>query len=128
MDIEDSMLLVTIFKKVFISLIVFSLIFPQKVYTFTEEEVKSLFSSIKEFERQDSLSNELIVNLENQLNNSEMINNNDSLIIVELENQLELKDNLIKEVTPKWYENKYLWFGYGVSAILVPIWAIGQIK
>ena len=123
MDIEDSMLLVTIFKKVFISLIVFSLIFPQKVYTFTEEEVKSLFSSIKEFERQDSLSNELIVNLENQLNNSEMINNNDSLIIVELENQLEFK-----EVTPKWYENKYLWFGYGVSAILVPIWAIGQIK
>ena len=117
MGTEESILLVTIFKKVFISLIVFSLIFPQKVYTFTEEEVKSLFSSIKEFERQDSLNNELIVNLENQLNNCGMINNNDSIIIVELDKQLELKDDLIKEIIPKWYENKYLWFGYGASII-----------
>ena len=118
----------TIFKKLFILSIVFSLIFPQKVYNFTEEEVKSLFSSIKELERQDSLNNELIINLENQLKNGEMITKNDSLIIIELETQLKLKDDLIKEVTPKWYENKYLWFGYGVSAILIPIWAIGQIK
>ena len=56
----------TILKKLFISLLVFSLIFPQKVYTFTEEEVKSLFSSIKELERQDSLNNEFIINLENK--------------------------------------------------------------
>ena len=66
--------------------------------------------------------------IENQLKNSEVITKNDSLIIIELETQLKLKDDLIKEVTPKWYENKYLWFGYGVSAILIPIWAIGQIK
>jgi hypothetical protein len=31
---------------------------------------------------------------------------------------------LIKEVTPKWYENKYLWFGYGASII----WLIKWIK
>ena len=104
-----------IFKKLFILSIVFSLIFPQKVYEFTEEEVKSLFSSIKELERQDSLNNDLIINLENQLKNSEMISKNDSLIIIELETQLKLKDDLIKEVTPKWYENKYLWFGFGAS-------------
>ena len=57
-----------------------------------------------------------------------MINNNDSLIIVELENQLELKDNLIKEVTPKWYENKYLWFGYGISLTAGAVILAGQIK
>jgi hypothetical protein len=128
MDSEELIHLVAIFKKLFILSIVFSLIIPQKVYNFTEEEVKSLFSSIKELERQDSLNNELIVNLENQLKNSEVITKNDSLIIIELETQLKLKDDLIKEVTPKWYENKYLWFGYGVSAILIPIWVIGQIK
>ena len=81
-----------------ILLLVFSLIFPQKVYTFTEEEVKSLFSSIKELERQDSLNNELIINLENQLKNSEVITKNDSLIIIELETQLKLKDDLIKDM------------------------------
>ena len=37
--------------------------------------------------------------------------------IFQLENQLKLKNDLIKEVTPKWYENKYLWFGYGASII-----------
>ena len=94
-----------ILKKLFILLLVFSLIFPQKVYTFTEEEVKSLFSSIKELERQDSLNNELIINLENQL---------------------ELKDDLIKVIKPKWYENKYLWFGYGVCTILIPTFVFGR--
>jgi len=117
-----------IFKKLFILSIVFSLIFPQKVYEFTEEEVKSLFSSIKELERRDSLNNDLIINLENQLKSSEMISKNDSLIIIELETQLKLKDDLIKQITPKWYENKYLWFGYGVSAILIPVWVLGKIK
>ena len=105
----------TIFKKIFIISIIFSLIFSQKVYTFTEEEVKSLFSSIKELERKDSLNNELIINLENQLKDSELIIKNDSLIVIKLETQLKLKDDLIKLVKPKWYENKYLWFGYGAS-------------
>ena len=120
--------LVIIIKKIFIYSIIFSLIFPQKVYTFTEDEVKSLFSSIKELERQDSLNNDLIINLEKQLKNSEVITKNDSLTILELKTQLKLKDDLIKQITPKWYENKYLWFGYGVSVILIPIWALGKIK
>ena len=128
MGLEGLMVVVIIFKKIIIFCIIFSLIFPQKVYTFTEEEVKSLFSSIKELERQDSLNNELIVNLENQLKNNEVIIKNDSLIIIELKTQLKLKDDLIKQITPKWYENKYLWFGYGVSVILIPIWALGKIK
>ena len=117
-----------IIKKLFILSIVFSLIFPQKVYNFTEEEVKSLFSSIKELERQDSLNIEIQSKLESQIKNYKLITFNDSLMIFQLENQLKLKNDLIKEVTPKWYENKYLWFGYGLSAILIPIWAIGQIK
>ncbi len=128
MVLEGWISLVKIFKKYLILSIIFSLIYPQKVYTFTEEEVKSLFSSIKELERQDSINNIIINNLESQLKNTEVITKNDSLIIIELETQLKLKDDLIKEVTPKWYENKYLWFGYGLSTILIPIWAIGQIK
>ena len=118
--------MVTIFKKFFILLFLFSFIFPQKVYTFTEEEVKSLFSSIKELERQDSLNNLLIINLEHQLEDTEQINKNNKLIITQLENQLELKDDLIKVIKPKWYENKYLWFGYGVCTILIPTFVFGR--
>ena len=32
-------------------------------------------------------------------------------LIVQL---LKLYDDLVKEVKPKWYENKWLWFGLGV--------------
>ena len=117
LNLVELMALETIFKKLFILSIVFSLIFPQKVYNFTEEEVKSLFSSIKELERQDSLNIEIQSKLESQIKNYKLITFNDSLMIFQLENQLKLKNDLIKEVTPKWYENKYLWFGYGASII-----------
>lgn len=106
-----------IFKKLFILLLIFSFVFSQKVYTFTEDEVKSLFSSIKELERQDSLNNLLIINYKQQLDDTEKLNTNNELIIQQLENQLQLKDDLIKVIKPKWYENKYLWFGCGASII-----------
>ena len=35
------------------------------------------------------------------------------LMIFQLENQIKLKNDLIEEIEPKWYENKYLWFWYG---------------
>ncbi len=113
MDLEGLMHMVEIFKKLFILSIIFSLIFPQKVYNFTEEEVKSLFSSIKDLERRDSLNIEIQSNLESQIKDYKLIVFNDSLMIFQLENQIKLKNDLIEEIEPKWYENKYLWFWYG---------------
>jgi hypothetical protein len=114
-------------KNLLIIILIINFVFGQQ-NCFSDEEVKGIFSGIKELQYKDSLNLKIQENLKIQLKNSEVINKNDSLIIIELETQLKLKDDLIKEVTPKWYENKYLWFGYGVSAILIPIWAIGQIK
>ena len=126
MGLEGLMDLVTIFKKFLIIPILFSLLYSEKVYTFTEGEVKSLFSSIKEFERKDSLNNIIVANLESQINDYEIIVKNDSLIKIELEKQINLKDDLIKVIEPKWYENKYLWFGYGVCTILIPTFVFGR--
>ena len=119
MGLEGLMDLVTIFKKFLIIPILFSLLYSEKVYTFTEDEVKSLFSSIKEFERKDSLNNIIVANLESQINDYEIIVKNDSLIKIELEKQINLKDDLIKVIEPKWYENKYLWFSYGAFIIWI---------
>ena len=113
LNLVELMALETIFKKLFILSIIFSLIFPQKVYNFTEEEVKSLFSSIKDLERRDSLNIEIQSNLESQIKDYKLMVFNDSLMIFQLENQIRLKNDLIKEIEPKWYENKYLWFWYG---------------
>ena len=109
-------------------LIIISLLFPQKTYEFTEEEVKSLYASIQELEYKDSLNTEIIEKLESQIDLYTMYILNDSTIIAEQQIQLTLKDMLIEEIRPRWWENKYLWFGYGAASVIIPIWAIGQLK
>ena len=34
---------------------------------------------------------------------------------------------MIDLVKPKWYDNKYLWYGYGIFSIVVPVWITSQI-
>ena len=48
--------------------------------------------------------------------------------IEQYEKQIELQKMMIKEVKPKWYDNKYLWYSYGVLTMVLPIWAVGQVK
>ncbi len=112
-------------KNLLVVLLIINFIFSQQ-NCFSDEEVKNIFSGIKELEYKDSLNVEMQINLERQVKNCEQLIKNNTLIISELEKQLDLKDDLIKELKPKWHENKYLWFGYGVVVILVPIWGIGK--
>ena len=116
------------FKSFFVFLIIFSILFPQKTYEFTEEEVKSLYSSIQELENTDSTNQKIIKNLNEQIYMYIHQTEIDSQIIANYIEQLKLKDDLIKEIKPKWHENKYLWFGMGILSTLIPIWAVGQLK
>jgi len=115
-------------KIVLIFLITLSLLFPQKTYTFTEEEVKSLYASIQQLENTDSLNQKIIENLNEQIYMYIQQTEIDSTIIENYKEQLALKDDLIKEIKPKWYDNKYLWYSMGIASMIVPIWAAGQIK
>ena len=114
-------------KSVLVILLVFSFLFS-KEYCYSEEEVKEIYKIINECDYKDSLSTEIQINLEGQVKNCEIINDKHKLLIIELEKQLDLKDDLIKEVKPKWHENKYLWFGYGIVAIILPTWVLGNVK
>ena len=116
-----------IFKIISILLIV-SMLIPQQTYTFTEEEVKSLYNSIQQLEQSDSLNQKIIENLNEQIYIYIQQTEIDSTIIENYKEQLELKDEMIKNIEPKWYDNKYIWYSYGILSMLVPIWAIGQIK
>jgi hypothetical protein len=42
--------------------------------------------------------------------------------------QLRIKDEMIKTIKPKWYDNKYLWYAGGVLSMILPIWGVGQLK
>ena len=117
-----------IIKPFLVLLLTFSFLFPQKTYTFTEEEVKSLYTSIQELENADSLNQKIIENLNEQIYMYIQQTDIDSTIIENYKEQLKLKEDLIKELKPKWHENKYLWFSMGIASMIVPIWAVGQIK
>ena len=115
-------------KKLVLILLIVSILLPQQVYEFTEEEVKSLYSSIQELEYADSTNQKIIENLNEQIYIYIQQTEIDSTIIENYKEQLQIKDEMIKTIKPKWYDNKYLWYSMGIASMIVPIWAIGQIK
>ena len=116
------------FKQILSILLIISILLPQKTYEFTEEEVQSLYTSIQELENSDSSNQKIIENLNSQIY---MYIQSDSLCqsqIEQYEKQIELQKMMIKEVKPKWYDNKYIWYAYGMLSMILPVWAVGQVK
>ena len=109
-------------------LLIIGILLPQKTYEFTEEEVSALYKSIQELELSDSTNQKIIENLNEQIYMYIQQTEIDSQIINNYIEQLKLKDDLIKEIKPKWHENKYLWYSMGILSTLIPIWAVGQLK
>ena len=74
--------------------------------TLTEEEAKNITNNIKELQIQvDSLSTQdSLKTLEIELLNDKIAMRNELL---------ELTETKVKLVKPSWYENKWLYFGYG---------------
>ena len=115
-------------KNILSILLVIGLLFPQKTYEFTEEEVQSLYSSIQELEFADSTNQKIIENLNEQIYMYIQQTEIDSTIIENYKEQLQIKDEMIKTIKTAWHENKYLWYSMGIASMIVPIWAVGQIK
>ena len=95
---------------------------------FSDEEVQNIELHITELENNDSLNIKIIGNLESQILDYKQLGINDSTVIANYKKQIELKDLMISEIKPKWYDNKYLWYTLGVASMVIPIWAVGQIK
>ena len=118
------------YKRFFIFLVC-SLLFPQEPCEGTclsEEETNNIFNNIQECE----------FNLDKCLKTSENLNEqiymyiqSDSLYQSQIEDykkQLELKEEMIDLVKPKWYENKWIWFGLGVAFTSGSVHLAGQIN
>ena len=105
-----------------------------KTYTFTEEEVLGFTNTIKELELKDSLNVSLVDDLESQLKLFEENSAIDSMLIANktlqinlLKDTNELLEHKVKLVRPKWYENKWLYFTYGVVLTATSVKLAGQI-
>ena len=112
---------------VVILFLIFSIIFPQKTFEFSEDEITELYTSIQELEYADSTNKKIIENLNSQIY---MYIQSDSLYQSQIEDyktKLQYKDEMIDLVKPQWYENKYLWFGFGVIFTAGSVHLAGQI-
>ena len=86
----------------------------------SEEQTINITNSLKELEFKDSTNTEIISNLKGQIKLYIEQHANDSFLIslnkhksVLLNDKIKLYDELVKQVKPKWYENKWLWFTLG---------------
>ena len=112
-------------------LLIFSLLFPQEVCEgecYTDEEAQNIELYITELEQKDGNNSKIINNLNEQIQLYIQQTEIDSGIIENYKEQLALQEEMIKTIKPAWYENKYLWYSMGVLSMIVPIWAVGQIK
>ena len=109
----------------FLSLLLFfSFLFPQAVVEeecFTETEIQEIELHISTLEQSDSLNVIEIDKLKEMVKLYEEKDKNNKIWLdlqfrktKLLDEQIKLYDDLVKQVKPKWYENKWLWFTIGV--------------
>ncbi len=105
-----------------------------KTYTFTEEEVLGFTNEIKELQLKDSLNVSLVMDLEEQIKLYEENSYIDSMLISNKTTQInllkdtnKLLEQKVKLVQPKWYENKWLYFTFGVALTATSVKLAGQI-
>ena len=105
-----------------------------KTYSFTEEQVLGFTNAIKELELKDSLNVSLVSDYEIMVKRLEsnaaidsMLIENKTVQINLLKEQTDLLNQKVKLVRPKWYENKWLYFTFGVMATAGSVKLAGQI-
>tara|TARA_Y100000593_G_C4166036_1_gene264466 strand:+ start:270 stop:629 length:360 start_codon:yes stop_codon:yes gene_type:complete len=116
--------------KLILVILISSFLLPEDCdgHCFTDEEVQSFRNDILQLEHSDSTNTKIIFELENQINLFNQKSFNDSLIMNQYKYQLQLKDELIEEIRPKWYDNKYLWFFGGIMTIYISSEMVSNIK
>ena len=100
----------------------------------SDEQTVNITNSLKELEHKDSTNTLIIGNLNDQIKLYIEQHANDSLLIslnkeksLLLYDRIKLYDELINEVKPKWYENKWLWFTIGIFTTAGAVHLAGQI-
>ena len=119
-----------------IKILVFTgIVFSQeKTYTFTESEILGFTKQITDLQLAVCLDSLTIKDLESIIKLLEQNAQTDSLIITNkdlsidvLKERSEILEKKVKLVKPSWYENKWLYFTYGVIMTATSVNLAGQI-
>ena len=94
---------------------------------FSAEEVQNMFSNIKALEFKRETCESAYANLESQIKDYDKLTMDYEESVRLCERQIKIKDDMIKTIKPKWYENKYLWFFGGVFFTSGTVYLAGQL-
>ena len=118
-------------------LLIFSFTFKQEPCIgtcYTEEEEINIENHISTLEQNNELNNVKIKELENMIKLYEEKDKNSQVYLTLqiqknklLDDRIKLYNDLVKEVKPKWYENKWLWFSLGVITTAGSIKIAGEL-
>ncbi len=118
-------------------LLIFSFTFTQEPCIgtcYTEEEEINIENHISTLEQNNELNNVKIKELENMIKLYEEKDKNSQVYLTLqiqknklLDDRIKLYNDLVKEVKPKWYENKWLWFSLGVITTAGSIKIAGEL-
>jgi hypothetical protein len=115
----------------FFLILLVSIIFTQvpcEGTCFSEQEVINITNNIKELEFKLQKGIEIETNLNSQIQSYVEQEKLNQLLIEDYKKQLEMSEEMIKLVKPKWHENKYLWFFGGIIITSGSVYLAGQIK
>ena len=101
---------------------------PCEGHCLSQDELDRVMSDVMELKFEVGKYKQIEENLNSQIY---MYIQSDSLYksqIKDLEKQLQFKEEMIKLVKPKWYDNKYLWFFGGIIITSGSVYLAGQIK
>ena len=117
------------YRLIFILLFSFSITQePCEGTCFSEEEVVNITNNIKELQVDVEKYKEIEVNLNSQIQTYIEQERLNQLLVEDYKKQLEMSEEMIKLVKPKWHENKYLWFFGGIIITSGSVYLAGQIK
>ena len=111
--------------------IVSSIVFTQEScdgHCLSDDQLNAIMNDVKRLEFDLEKQVKISENLDSQIY---MYIQSDSLYqsqIKDYKKQLELSEEMIKLVKPKWHENKYLWFFGGMLITSGSVYLAGQIK
>ena len=95
---------------------------------FSEEEVQNMYNNIKALEFKRETCESAYINLESQIKDYDKLTMDYEESVRLCEVQIKIKEDMIKTIKPKWYENKYLWFFGGVVLTSGSVFLAGQVK
>ena len=88
----------------------------------------NITNNIKELQFDVEKYKEIEVNLNSQIQTYIEQERLNQLLVEDYKKQLEMSEEMIKLVKPKWHENKYLWFFGGIIITSGSVYLAGQIK